>query len=112
DDLKRRFLASMSEDLRTPLESVVGYSRVLAEQLIGHLPEEHHRVIRNLNQSSEQLLALLDNAFYFSQIEAGQLAPAPVPVRVGELVSQACRIAQGAAHQRKTDLLVAVPTDL
>ncbi len=54
---KAEFIANMSHDLRTPLSGVVGMSKILEEQLQKH---ENRQYARWINESGEQLLALLN----------------------------------------------------
>lgn len=55
---KVEFIANMSHDIRTPLNGVIGMSRLLEEQLTY---PEHKQFAHWINQSGEQLLGLLNS---------------------------------------------------
>lgn len=56
--VKTEFIANMSHDLRTPLSGIVGISKLLQE---GMHSSEHKQYVQWINQSSEQLLSLLND---------------------------------------------------
>jgi signal transduction histidine kinase/ActR/RegA family two-component response regulator len=67
---KNIFLASMSHDIRTPMNAIIGMSEVLSKTQLDADQENYTRVI---NTSSQALLALVNDIMDFSKIEANQL---------------------------------------
>lgn len=67
---KSLFLANMSHDLRTPLNSVIGFSDVLVSGMAGDLNEEQLKQIRMINDSGKYLLALVSDLLDLSRIES------------------------------------------
>ena len=67
---KTEFLANMSHDLRTPLNSILGFSQILEDQLFGNVNnekyKEYHSIIRN---SAAHLLSLVDEILDLSRLE-------------------------------------------
>ncbi len=70
DRLKSAFLANMSHEIRTPMNGIVGFSSLLSdEELSVAKRKEYVEIIIN---SSNQLLAIINDILDISRIEAGQ----------------------------------------
>src|SRR6202008_4732645 len=77
---KGRFLATMSHQIRTPMNGVIGMTNVLLQTKLSAEQREYTAIIRN---SGEALLSILDDVLDYSKIEAGklELGRAPFPLR-------------------------------
>ena len=78
---KSRFLASMSHELRTPLNAILGFSEVMANEVLGPMSNPTYReYARDIHNSGQHLLDLIDEILDLSRIEAGryQLNEEPV----------------------------------
>ncbi|MDR6786542.1 signal transduction histidine kinase/CheY-like chemotaxis protein [Pedobacter africanus] len=67
---KSRFLANMSHEIRTPLNSVVGFSEQLSKS---ELTDEQADQVEAIRNSSEMLLALVNEILDFSKYEVGKI---------------------------------------
>jgi signal transduction histidine kinase/ActR/RegA family two-component response regulator len=70
---KSDFLASMSHELRTPLNAVIGFSEVLLERMFGDLNERQEEYLRDILNSGNHLLELLNEILDLSKVEAGRM---------------------------------------
>ena len=86
--LKSDFLARMSHDLRTPMNAIIGYVRILLRKTRGQLDERQYRNLENVNTSAQNLLALISDILDISRIEAGRQDVRPEEVDVGQLVGE------------------------
>ncbi|MCB2054293.1 MAG: response regulator [Geminicoccaceae bacterium] len=82
---KSLFLASMSHEIRTPMTSVLGLTDFLAEEPLGGRAA---RYVRTLRQSSEQLLAIINDILDFMQIDSNGLALARTPFDLHALIDE------------------------
>ena len=70
--LKSDFLARMSHDLRTPMNAIIGYTRILLRKTKGALDERQYRNLENVQISANNLLTLINDILDLSKIEAGR----------------------------------------
>jgi len=71
--IKDEFLAQMSHDLRTPLNSILSFTKLVLDGLCTS-PEEEKEVLRDVFSSGQLLLRLVNDLLDISCIEAGKLA--------------------------------------
>ncbi len=74
---KSTFLANMSHDLRTPLNSVLGYTQILRRAQ--NLHEEQTKLVDAILHAGQYLLTLLNDILDLSRIEAGRFELLPTP---------------------------------
>lgn len=67
-----RFLASMSHELRIPLNSIIGFSGVLLQEMAGPLNEEQARQLLMVYKSGRQLIGTVDDVLDISAVEVGR----------------------------------------
>mgnify|MGYP000859454665 CR=1 FL=1 len=77
---KSRFLASVSHDIRTPLNSIIGFSDLLDRSELSAAQKE---MVHCLKNSGGDLLALINDILDLSKIEAGkfEMVKAPFDIR-------------------------------
>ena len=66
-------IASLTQDLRQPLSSIVGYSELLLGESVGILGALQKKFIERIQASSERMGALLDDLIRVTAIDSGPL---------------------------------------
>jgi signal transduction histidine kinase len=70
---KSQFLAAMSHELRTPLNAIIGFSELLNREMFGPLGDIRYRdYAKNIYDSGNHLLGLINDVLDFSKLEAGR----------------------------------------
>ncbi len=72
DRTKSAFLATMSHEMRTPLNSIIGFTGILQRELAGPLNAEQLKQLGMVRGSAEHLLSVITNVLELATIEAGQ----------------------------------------
>ena len=57
---KSEFLSRMSHDLRTPMNAIIGYTRILLRRAKGILEDRQYRNLENIHTSADNLLSLIN----------------------------------------------------
>jgi signal transduction histidine kinase len=73
DKMKTEFLARVSHDLRTPLNSIIGFSDLMIAEVGGRMNKKHGEFISAINRNGHALLALINEILDLSSIESGHL---------------------------------------
>ena len=98
---KSEFLAAMSHDIRTPMNTILGMGELLAD---ASLDEEQRRWLAISTRAGESLLSLINDILDLSKIESGQLTPERAPFEPRELVEGAAQILTVAAERKGIEL--------
>jgi signal transduction histidine kinase len=87
-EAKSRFLRSISHELRTPANSVIGLTRLLTDPSGAPLSAEQLEQIEFIRASASDLLRLVNELLDLSRAEAGALQPDPAPVDLALLFEE------------------------
>jgi PAS domain S-box-containing protein len=72
-DTLKKFLAMFSHELRSPLNSIIGFSELLTSDMNDLAPETMREFMKNIQVSGRHLQQILNDILDLSKIEAGQL---------------------------------------
>lgn len=104
-------LASMSHDLKAPLNAVLGFAELVGRN---ELTEAQHESLAIIEQRGRELLVLIDTILDSARVEAGELEVSPEPTHVGDLVMssvlEARDLAVGTEVQIKGEIQPGMPT--
>lgn len=110
---KSAFLASISHDLRTPLNAVLGFSEVLRE---GEKNVEKQYYLETIHTAGDSLLGLINNVLDLSKIEAGKLELEYRPVVIADFLAEISALfineVEGKSVEFITELSASVPEEL
>jgi len=73
DKLESAFLANISHELRTPMNTIIGYAEALLDRIDGPLNEEQERSLVKVRQSAAHLLTMIDDLLDVSKLESAKL---------------------------------------
>src|SRR5574341_959374 len=84
--LKNEFLANISHELRTPMNSIIGFSDSLLAGMHGELTEKQRSRMEVVARNAHQLLKLIDDLIDLSNLEAGRMELAYIAFDPRELL--------------------------
>jgi two-component system cell cycle sensor histidine kinase PleC len=98
---KSRFLASMSHELRTPLNAILGFSEVMANEVLGPMHNPTYRdYAHDVHESGQHLLDLINEILDLSRIEAGRYQLNEEPVMLVTIVEDCCHMMELRARNK------------
>ena len=86
---KSQFLAGMSHQLRTPMNAILGFTRLVLRRSGELLPERQRDNLVKVRESADHLLILINQLLDLSKIEAGHMVVQPTLFNVKRFI-QAC----------------------
>jgi two-component system sensor histidine kinase KdpD len=105
DELRRSLLSAVSHDLRTPLASAKAAVSSLRSDDIGFSPEDTAELLATVEESIDQLTALVGNLLDSSRLAAGVVKPELRRVYLEEVVQRALLgISRGTTGYRRAGL--------
>ncbi|HET8608227.1 MAG TPA: ATP-binding protein [Burkholderiales bacterium] len=110
---KRRFISTVSHEMRTPLNAIIGMNDLLRDT---PLNGEQREMADAMGQASHAMLQLVEDVLDFSKIEAGKLTVEHLDFDLHTLVRDAIRIfarqAAGRGLNLHTQIMPEVPPAL
>ncbi|VAV89143.1 FIG056333: sensor [hydrothermal vent metagenome] len=112
DKIKTDFLAHMSYELRTPLNSIIGFSELLQKEYQGPLNDVQHEYMHSILSASGQLLELFNDILDLSVIEAGGLTLDIDEFELPDVLAQVTAQLQERITAKDIDLICDYDKDL
>ncbi|MGQ9502105.1 MAG: ATP-binding protein, partial [Anaerolineae bacterium] len=81
-----QFVASLSQELRTPMTSIIGYTDLLLGESVGALGEMQRKFLQRIKANVERLSGLLNDLISVTVIDAGQLDLHRTTVDINQIV--------------------------
>jgi two-component system cell cycle sensor histidine kinase PleC len=99
---KSKFLANMSHELRTPLNAIIGFSEIMESAMFGPLgAEKYIEYSRDIRESGEYLLDVINDILDMSKIEAGGIRLSPETVALDSVLADCIRVVSTRAGEKR-----------
>ncbi len=106
---KSEFLANMSHELRTPLNAIIGFSQVMAEEVMGPLGSPRYTgYARDICASAQHLLGIISDILDVSKLEAGKVELDEEEAEIPQIVRDVLQL----VAERARALGIAIDTDI
>ena len=108
---RRKMLAWLSHDLRTPVSGVLAMAEALEDGVVER-PDDVKEYAGLIGSETGRLAGMIDDLFELARIDAGDLRLELEPVSVGNVLRSAVQASGASADRRGVRLEVDVPADV
>ena len=104
---KSRFLANVSHELRTPLNAIIGFSEIVAGEILGPgVNRKYREYASNIVESARHLLDIINSVLDLAKNDAGKLRVSEEPVEINDIVDGCLRLIQDQCDRAQLSLEV------
>jgi PAS domain S-box-containing protein len=102
---RSEFLASLSHELRTPINGTLGYLDLIDMGIGGDVSEQHRDYLGRMRRSQEHLLRIINDLLNYSRIEAGRVEYDAAPVVLDLVVGHVLPMVEPQAATKGIDVV-------
>jgi signal transduction histidine kinase len=104
ETMKYEFISNLSHELKTPLNSIRGYSEILIDNQMENLTPKQRKSLDAIFISSRKLSTLIDSLLYMASVLAGKTCYQFDPIQMENVIDNALSHHEFEASKRKIDL--------
>ncbi len=109
---KDKFFSIIAHDLRSPFNSFLGFTRILAEELHEMTEEEIQKIANAMQRSATNLYNLLGNLLDWSRMQRGVMEFNPEIQPLSDVVKASVASLSELAKQKDMEIHIEVPEDV
>ena len=111
DTNKNRFLLKLANDLKSPIQSIVGFSQAMADGLGGEMNPQQEKYIKIINKNSVDLMYFIAKLLELSQTESSLKEPEKRKFDVLGLVQAVVRFNEQLFKEKDVSINVSAEAD-
>jgi signal transduction histidine kinase len=106
------FVASLSQELRTPMTSITGYTDLLLGESVGFIGDMQRKFLQRIKANIERMGSMLNDLIGVTAIDAGQLEIRPTVVDMAEVIEDTIIGARAQLEENEITLNMNLPDSL
>lgn len=112
EKLQNQFIANISHDLRTPLNSIIGFSEALAGKIFGELNKKQQEYVEDIRVSGIRLLGMINEVLDIAKIESHTLKLNYSIIQLNSLIDEVCNILKPLLEKKHLKVTTNIQTDI
>jgi PAS domain S-box-containing protein len=106
DRLKSDFISLVSYELKSPLNTIVGFIEILINQYFGQMNERQLDYCQGIADASDRLMNLINDMLDLANIEAGKLSLDFQEIQLDKFLNSLVDLVYNRAHDQGLDLII------
>jgi len=106
---KNTFFSIIAHDLKSPFNSILGFSRLLQDEFHAYTPEEQYRFIRRINEGLNNVYKLLENLLEWSRLQLGRSEFNPEEMDIGLLIFEMVHAQKLSFEKKAQTVKIEIP---
>ncbi|MDM8526757.1 ATP-binding protein [Anaerolineales bacterium HSG24] len=109
---KDEFIASLSQDLRTPMTSITGYTDLLLGESVGELNRLQRKFLQRIRANTNRMTNMLNDLISITTIDAGQLELHPTAIDLAEIIEDTVIALRTQMEEKNISFEQSISSDL
>lgn len=105
EKLQNEFIANISHDLRTPLNSIIGFSEILSNKIFGDLTPKQSEYVEDIRLSGIRLLGMINEILDISKISSHTIKLNLSDVDLDFAIDEVCNILAPIMNKKQIQIL-------
>ncbi|HZR47097.1 MAG TPA: PAS domain-containing sensor histidine kinase [Candidatus Manganitrophaceae bacterium] len=101
---RKKFFSYISHELKTPLNSIIGFTQLLRNESYGALSAQQTRALGLIYKNGGELLRLINNILDLARIESGKMPNQLIETDLRELMERVCIMMEPLVQQKELRL--------
>jgi signal transduction histidine kinase len=109
---KSEFVSMVSHELKNPMQSIKGFSQLMANGTAGPINESQQQFLGTVLSNVERMITIVSDLTDVTRIESGRLQLSLKPLQFGDVIEEVVRSMQEAYNSKEQALQVETPATL
>jgi signal transduction histidine kinase len=105
-------IASISQELRQPMSSIIGYTDLLLGESVGILGALQRKFVERIKASTERIGNLIDDMIQLNTMETGMGESKPVPIDLNLIIDNAMSYTSSQVREKNISMHLELPKKL
>jgi len=105
NETKNKLLSIIAHDLRSPFNSILGFSLLLKENSKDFTEEERDQYLEVIHSSAQSTLVLLNNLLHWARSQTGQLKLSPKKILLSSIFKEIIQLSNSSAVAKQISLV-------
>ncbi|MFZ5923097.1 MAG: ATP-binding protein [Chloroflexota bacterium] len=105
-------IASISQELRQPMSSIVGYTDLLLGESVGILGALQRKFVERIKASTERIGSLIDDLIQITTIESGLMSLKPEPIDLNLIIDNAMAYTGSQMREKNISMQLDLPKSM